>query len=74
DYLKTLVMIEQLDLLQAEPDRVSFLARVQGGREALRRGIRLGGVLEPVVVEAPLAESAATVLSLDQQSLEYRLR
>ncbi len=75
DYLHSLVMIEQLDLLAAGPEQVSFLARVQGGREALERGIVLGGVLESVVTPDEVVEAEASPPEdFDVQSLDYRLR
>jgi uncharacterized protein len=74
DYLQSLAMIEQLDLLAASPDQLDFLARVQGGRELLERGIQLGAVLEPVVVQAPTAGETAPPEGLDGESLDYRLR
>jgi len=74
DYLQSLAMIEQLDLLAASPEQLDFLARVRGGRELLERGIRLGAVLEPVV--APLPAAGETMLSegVDGESLDYRIR
>ncbi|QYZ66876.1 MAG: hypothetical protein OI74_00190 [Gammaproteobacteria bacterium (ex Lamellibrachia satsuma)] len=75
DYLRSLVMIEQLDLLAAGSEQVSFLARVQGGREALERGILLGGVLESVVTSDEVVEAEASPPEdFDVQSLDYRLR
>lgn len=76
DYLQSLAMIEKLDLLSAEPETVSFLARVQGGREVLERGIQLGAVLEPAAPQTPVAvENADSVpQELEGESLDYRLR
>jgi hypothetical protein len=75
DYLQSLAMIEQLDLVAADPATVSFLARVQGGREVLERGIRLGAVLEPVAAQAPVAvEGGSAPQELEGESLDYRLR
>ncbi|MEJ2694101.1 MAG: DUF2066 domain-containing protein, partial [Candidatus Thiodiazotropha sp.] len=75
DYLQSLAMIEQLDLLAADLDTLSFLARIQGGRDVLERGIQLGAVLEPVSVQAPVVvEGASVPLELEGESLNYRLR
>lgn len=74
DYLQSLAMIEQLDLLAASPNQLDFLARVQGSRELLERGIQLGAVLEPVVAQAPVAGEVALPEGLDGESLDYRLR
>lgn len=75
DYLQSLAMIEQLDLLAADPEMVSFLVRIQGGREVLERGIQLGAVLEPVTMQAPVAvEGASVPQELEGESLDYRLR
>lgn len=75
DYLQTLGLIEQLDLLAAYPDRISFIARVQGGRDALERGILLGGVLEPVVSTDEVVSADATSPDvMDAESLDFRLR
>jgi hypothetical protein len=75
DYLQSLAMIEQLDLLAADPETVSFLARIQGGREVLERGIQLGAVLEPVVMQTPVAvEGGSAPQELEGESLDYRLR
>jgi len=75
DYLQSLAMIERLDLLAAGPDQVNFLARVQGGREVLERGIQLGAVLEPMTAPEPDV-GAGTPLpeGLDAESLDYHLR
>ncbi len=48
DYLSSLDTIQSLDVLSASPNEVSFLVRVQGGRETLERGIMLSQVLEAV--------------------------
>ncbi len=75
DYLQSLVMIEQLDLLAADAGRISFITKVQGGRDALERGILLGGVLEPVVTSDGVVSADATPPEqLDAESLDYRLR
>ena len=75
DYLQSLVMIEQLDLLTADPDRISFLVRSQGRRDVLERGILLGGVLEPVVAaDAVVSAEATPADQFDAESLEFRLR
>ena len=75
DYLQSLAMIEQLDLLSAEAETVSFQARIQGGRQVLERGIQLGAVLEPVLNPHPLEPDAAGVpQELEGESLDYRLR
>ncbi len=75
DYLQSLAMITQLDVLVAEPETVSFLARIQGGREVLERGIQLGAVLEPVVSQDPVAvEGAPPPEGVEGESLDYRLR
>ena len=75
DYLESLTMIERLDLLAADPEKVSFLARVQGGRDTLERGIQLGGVLEPVVTPDEVVSPESPPAHLfDAESLDYRLR
>jgi hypothetical protein len=75
DYLESLAMIEKLDLLDADAGKVSFLVRIQGGRQVLERGIQLGAVLEPVVAQDPLVvEGAAVPQELVGESLDYRLR
>lgn len=75
DYLQSLGLIEQLDLLAAYPDRISFIARIQGGRDALERGIMLGGVLEPVVSsDAVVNADATSPEAMDAESLDFRLR
>ncbi|MCU7797939.1 MAG: DUF2066 domain-containing protein [Candidatus Thiodiazotropha sp. (ex Myrtea spinifera)] len=75
DYLQSLAMIEQLDLLAADPENVSFLAKVQGSREVLERGIQLGAVLEPVLAQEPTVTEDNTVpVELEGESLNYRLR
>lgn len=75
DYLQSLAMIEQLDLLAADLDTLSFLARIQGGREVLERGIQLGAVLEPVSIQAPVVvEGASVPVEPEGESLDYRLR
>jgi len=75
DYLDNMDSIESLDLLSATPTEVSFLVRVQGGRDALSRSIALGRVLEPVPVsEGALAAGGGPVEEVEGQSLSYRLR
>ena len=75
DYLQSLAMIEQLDLLAATPEQISFVARIQGGREVLERGIQLGAVLEPVAAQAPtVTEGSTAPEGLEGESLDYRLR
>ena len=75
DYLQSLAMIEQLDLLSAEAEMVSFQARIQGGRQVLERGIQLGAVLEPVLNPQPVAvEGDAVPVEPEGESLDYRLR
>ncbi|MCU7934876.1 MAG: DUF2066 domain-containing protein [Candidatus Thiodiazotropha sp. (ex Dulcina madagascariensis)] len=75
DYLRSLAIIEQLDLLSASPEKVSFMARVHGGREALERGIQLGAVLEPVAAhEYVVADETGPPEPLVGESLDYRLR
>ncbi len=75
DYLQSLAMIEQLHLLTADPETVGFLVRIQGGREVLERGIKLGAVLEPVLAQQPMAiEGASVPQELEGESLDYRLR
>jgi uncharacterized protein len=75
DYLQSMAIIERLDVLAAEPETVSFLARIQGGREVLERGIQLGAVLEPVVTQDPVAvEGTTPPAEPEGESLDYRLR
>lgn len=75
DYLQSLAMIDQLDLLTATPENISFLARVQGGREVLERGIQLGAVLEPMAAQEPTATEGGTAPEgLEGESLDYHLR
>ncbi|MCU7905235.1 MAG: DUF2066 domain-containing protein [Candidatus Thiodiazotropha sp. (ex Epidulcina cf. delphinae)] len=75
DYLRSLAIIEQLDLLSAGPEKVSFTARVHGGREALERGIQLGAVLEPVAAhEYIVTDETGPSERLVGESLDYRLR
>jgi hypothetical protein len=74
-YLQSLGLIEQLDLLAAHPESISFIARVQGGRDALERGIMLGGVLEPVVsADEVVSADAMSPAAMDAESLDFRLR
>jgi hypothetical protein len=75
DYLLSLAMIEQLDLLSADSEKVNFKVRIHGNMEALERGIQLGSVLEPVEslgYAAPMDSSKAEVMA--GESLVYRLR
>jgi uncharacterized protein len=75
DYLQSMAMIEQLDLLAATPEHISFLVRIQGGREVLERGIQLGAVLEPVAAQAPtVTDENAVPEGLEGESLDYRIR
>jgi hypothetical protein len=74
-YLQSLAMIEQLDLLSADSEKVNFKVRIHGSREALERGIQLGSVLEPVEslgLAAPIGGSKTEVMN--GESLDYRLR
>jgi hypothetical protein len=75
EYLQSLAMIEQIDLLSADSEKVNFLVRIQGDREALERGIQLGAVLEPVesydYVVTDANEQSETMAG---ESLIYRLR
>ncbi|MES9861971.1 MAG: DUF2066 domain-containing protein [Candidatus Thiodiazotropha sp. LLP2] len=77
DYLRSLAMIENVDLLSAGEEKVSFLLRVHGGRDALVRGIQLGAVLEPVVLqESPDPDQPDNISDEveDGEGLDYRLR
>ncbi|MEN8178178.1 MAG: DUF2066 domain-containing protein [Pseudomonadota bacterium] len=75
EYLQSLGLIEQLDLLAAYPESISFIAQVQGGRDALEKGIMLGGVLEPVVSSDDVVSADATSPeAMDAESLDFRLR
>ncbi len=75
DYLQSLGLIEQLDLLAAYPESISFIAQVQGGRDALEKGIMLGGVLEAVVPSDEVVSADATSpADMDAESLDFRLR
>ncbi|MCU7889132.1 MAG: DUF2066 domain-containing protein [Candidatus Thiodiazotropha sp. (ex Lucinoma aequizonata)] len=75
DYLESLAMIEQLDLLSTGPEKVNFLVRIQGNREVLERGIQLGAVLEPVGThEYEVADEAVQSGVVVGESLVYRLR
>ncbi|MDJ0806968.1 MAG: DUF2066 domain-containing protein [Gammaproteobacteria bacterium] len=75
EYLQSLGLIEQLNLLAAHPASISFIARVQGGREALQKGIMLGGVLEPAVSsDAVVRADSTSPQIMDAESLEFRLR
>lgn len=75
EYLQSLAMIEQLDLLSADSEKVNFKVRIHGGREALERGIQLGAVLEPeesLDYAAPMDSTTTEVMA--GESLVYRLR
>ena len=74
DYLHSLELIEQLDLLSADADQVSFLASAQGGREALEKSIMLGGVLEPALSTSSLPLHDGQSTDFEGTSLDYRLR
>jgi hypothetical protein len=74
DYLHSLGLIEQLDLLSADAHQVSYLASAQGGREALEKSIMLGGVLEPVVSATVAPAQPAQPVDFEGTSLDYRLR
>ncbi|MET0026979.1 MAG: DUF2066 domain-containing protein [Candidatus Thiodiazotropha sp.] len=75
DYLRTLAMIEQVDLLSADAEKIDFLLRVNGNRESLIRGIQLGAVLEPVVIqEIPDPDQPERSEPIDGDGLTYRLR
>ncbi|MEJ2612405.1 MAG: DUF2066 domain-containing protein [Candidatus Thiodiazotropha sp.] len=75
DYLRSLAMIEQVDLLEAGSEKVDFLLRVQGNRDALVRGIQLGAVLDPVVSqENPPQDQSMIRRVVDGEGLDYRLR
>ncbi|MEW8264057.1 MAG: DUF2066 domain-containing protein [Candidatus Thiodiazotropha taylori] len=76
DYLRSLAMIDNVDLLAADPEQVSFLLRVHGGRDALVRGIQLGSVLEPMVMQVSPDPDQPEISeeSLDGEGLDYRLR
>lgn len=77
EYLLSLAMIEQIDILTAEPYEVSFLAQVQASRDALEKSIMLGGVLEPSGSQDGMAKPGPGPTSPAQyegESLSYRLR
>jgi hypothetical protein len=76
DYLHSLAMVDRVDLLSAESEQVSFLLRVHGGRDALVRGIQLGAVLEPVVMEISPDPDQSEVSDevVEGEGLDYRLR
>jgi uncharacterized protein len=75
DYLRTLAMIEQVDLLSADAEKIDFLLRVNGNRESLVRGIQLGAVLEPVVIQAsPDPNAPEQNQAIEGDVLTYRLR
>ncbi|MEJ2427075.1 MAG: DUF2066 domain-containing protein, partial [Candidatus Thiodiazotropha sp.] len=75
DYLRTLAMIEQVDLLSADAEKIDFLLRVNGNRESLVRGIQLGAVLEPVVIQAsPDPNAPEQNEAIEGDGLTYRLR
>jgi hypothetical protein len=75
EYLQSLVMIQQLDVLSADTEKVNFKVRIHGSREALERGIQLGSVLEPVesLDYTATLESNKSELVVGE-SLVYRLR
>jgi hypothetical protein len=75
EYLQSLSMIEQLDLLSADTEKVNFKVRIHGSREALERGIQLGAVLEPVesLDFAPKVDTDKSEV-VAGESLVYRLR
>lgn len=76
DYLRSLAMIENLDVLSAGEEKVSFLLRVHGGRDALVRGIQLGAVLEPMVLQVSPDPDQPDMSDevVDGEGLDYRLR
>jgi hypothetical protein len=76
DYLRSLAMIDNVDLLSADSEMVSFLLRVHGGRDALVRGIQLGAVLEPIVMQVSPDPDQPEISeeSVDGEGLDYRLR
>jgi uncharacterized protein len=49
-YLRELGPVEEVQVLQVEPERVVFLLEVRGGQQALERAIAPGGVLQPLGV------------------------
>ncbi|MES9990569.1 MAG: DUF2066 domain-containing protein [Candidatus Thiodiazotropha sp.] len=74
-YLQSLAMIETLDLLSADSEKVNFLVRIHGGREALERGIQLGAVLEPAEWHDLAGPDSTKQSELTVgESLIYRLR
>lgn len=74
DYLTSLDTIQSLDLLAASPNEVSFLVRVQGGRETLERGIMLSRVLEAVGAPDGTLPDTVSAEEFDAETLNYRLR
>jgi hypothetical protein len=75
EYLQSLAMIQQLDVLSVDTEKVNFKVRIHGSREALERGIQLGSVLEPVEsldYTATLKSNKSEVVV--GESLVYRLR
>ncbi|MEJ2618729.1 MAG: DUF2066 domain-containing protein [Candidatus Thiodiazotropha sp.] len=77
DYLQSLAMIDHVDLLSADQEMVSFLLRVHGSRDALVRGIQLGAVLEPMVMQVspdPDQPEFSEQTAVDGEGLDYRLR
>jgi hypothetical protein len=75
EYLQSLSMIEQLDLLSADTEKVNFRVRIHGSRDGLERGIQLGAVLEPVesLDYAPTTGNNQSE-AVAGESLVYRLR
>ncbi|MEW8051733.1 MAG: DUF2066 domain-containing protein [Candidatus Thiodiazotropha sp.] len=75
EYLQSLAMIEQLDLLSADTEKVNFKVRIHGSREALERGIQLGSVLEPVEsLDYAATHESENSEMIAGESLVYRLR
>jgi hypothetical protein len=75
EYLQSLAMIEKLDLLSADSEKVNFLVRINGGREALERGIQLGAVLVPVEsYDYAVTDDTKQSEVMPGESLIYRLR
>jgi hypothetical protein len=77
DYLRSLAMVERVDLSSVDSERIDFILQVHGGRESLKRGIQLGAVLEPVVISREMTaspEDMEEMKQIDHDSLNYRLR
>lgn len=75
EYLQSLAIIENLDLISADSEKVSFLVRIHGGREALERGIQLGAVLEKAEWQDYAGTDTTKPLEPTVgESLIYRLR